>query len=218
MNSPEAVLFDFDGVLAETENVHVAAWERLFGAMGWDVDPATCARAAEEDDRAFLADVFAGRGVVEGDVEGWVRRKRDLTREILGDAPRLHRGVARLVAALRGRARLAVVSTTWRENIDAVLGPAGLRDAFELIVAKEDVRSVKPDPEAYRTAVEGLGVPAQAAVAVEDSPTGLASARAAGVRVVLVGHRRPEGPWAEGSPFLTDLRDTRRVLRALGLS
>src|SRR4051794_725318 len=47
---PRAVFFDFDGVLADTENIHIAAWERTFGDLGWDVPPADCARAAEVDD------------------------------------------------------------------------------------------------------------------------------------------------------------------------
>ena len=66
-----AVLFDFDGVIADTENVHVAAWQRTFGLMGWIESDEVCARAAEIDDRAFVREVFARRKI-EGDVEGWV--------------------------------------------------------------------------------------------------------------------------------------------------
>src|SRR5947208_1861258 len=113
---PRAVLFDFDGVIADTENIHIASWERTFGLLGLDVPAGACVRAAEVDDRAFLAEVFAGKQVGDGDIAGWVRRKQDLTVALLADAPRVYPGVVPLVQGLRGRVRLAVVSTTWREN------------------------------------------------------------------------------------------------------
>ena len=158
MPAPRAVLFDFDGVIADTENVHVAAWERTFGAMGWDVPAEQCARAAEIDDRAFLAEVFAERKIEEGDLDGWVARKQRLAAAMLADEPRLYPGVAELVGRLAGRARLAVVSTARREDIRGVLRAGGLLDAFAAIVGKEDVRATKPDPEPYRAALERLGV------------------------------------------------------------
>lgn len=217
MNDPRAVLFDFDGVLADTENVHVVAWERVFHDMGWAVEPEVCARAAEEDDRAFLSGLFSDRGLDDGDVDGWVGRKQAITKAVLADAPRLYPGAAQLIRSLSGRSRLAVVSTTWRENITDVLATSGLLEAFELIVGKEDVESVKPDPEAYRTALARLGIAPGDAVALEDSPGGLASAEAAGVRVVVVGHHRPHGDWVGEATYLANLSDLDAVLQALGV-
>ena len=213
-----AVLFDFDGVIADTENVHVAAWQRTFGVMGWTETDEACARAAEIDDRAFVAEVFARRKIEGGDVEGWVARKQELTLKLLADAPRVYRGVAALVERLRGRVRLGVVTTTWRGNAEAVLEASGLAKAFEFVVGKEDVKAPKPDPEGYRLAVAKLKLPAKDVVALEDSPNGLAAARGAGVRVVAVGHRRAEGPWAGNAPFVAGLVDLPRVLDALGLA
>jgi HAD superfamily hydrolase (TIGR01509 family) len=212
-----AVLFDFDGVLADTENAHVVAWERTFARMGWAVPPDVCARAAEVDDRDFLRDLFAERKIEGGAVAGWVERKQALTRQILADAPWVYPGVPALLERLaRGGSRLAVVSGTWRENVEAVLGPLRLRPAFEILVGKEDVDRPKPDLQAYLVALERLKVPAAQVVAVEDSPTGIVAARAAGVPVVAVGHRRPWGDWTEGALYLPDLADLPRALKALG--
>lgn len=213
-----AVLLDFDGVLADTENVHIVAWERTFARLGWDVAPEVCARAAEEEDRLFLAEVFRSREIEDGDVEGYVRLKQTLTRAMLQDAPRVFPGVVELARRLQGKARLAVVTTTWRENVEVVLASAGLGGAFEVIVAKEDAKRAKPDPEPYKIALKRLGVSAGSAVALEDSPTGLASARAAGVRVVAVGHRRPAGEWTAEAAFVTDLRETEAVVRVIGVA
>src|SRR3954454_15190601 len=88
MSSPSrAVCFDFDGVLADTENVHVAAWQRTLARFGWEVSDEVCARSMEEDDRAFLAGIFTRRKIEGGDVEGWVRTKQVLTRSLLSESP-----------------------------------------------------------------------------------------------------------------------------------
>jgi HAD superfamily hydrolase (TIGR01509 family) len=215
---PRAVLFDFDGVIADTENVHVAAWQRTFAAMGWEVSDELCARAMELDDRHFLAGVFARRGVGDGDVEGWVRRKQELTHQLLTDSPRVYPGVAALVERVKakGPVKLAVVTTTWRANVVTVLKSSGLYPAFSLIVGKESVRATKPDPEPYRLAVESLKVRPSEAVALEDSESGLTSARLAGVRAVAVGHRHPLGAWIGKSEYVPDFSSTALVMVMLG--
>ena len=60
----KAILLDFDGVIAETENHHIAAWQRTLSALGWQVSDEVAARSAEIDDREFLVELFAGRGIV----------------------------------------------------------------------------------------------------------------------------------------------------------
>jgi HAD superfamily hydrolase (TIGR01509 family) len=211
-------MFDFDGVLADTENVHVAAWERTFALMNLDVPPEVCARAAEEDDRPFLGSIWEAEGIEGGDLDGWVGRKQALTLRMLADWPRLYPGVPELVGRLRGRARLAVVSGTCRENVRVVLDAAGLVDAFDLIVGKEDIRRPKPAPDPYRLALRRLEVEAGDAITLEDSPTGLASALAAGVRAVAIGHRREPGAWSRDVPFLHGLDDVEQALRVIGFA
>jgi HAD superfamily hydrolase (TIGR01509 family) len=213
----QALLFDFDGVIADTENVHVAAWQRTFAALGWEVADDVCARAAEEDDRDFLASLFTERGIAGGDVAGWALRKQELAIALLTDSPRIYPGVAALAQAVRGRVALAVVTGTWRANVEAVLGATGLAGAFDLIVAKEDVAAVKPAPDCYALALKRLRVAPAAAVALEDSPAGIAAAQGAGVRCVAVGHRRPRGDWIGSAEYLADLAETAGVLAVLGL-
>jgi beta-phosphoglucomutase len=215
---PRAVLFDFDGVLADTENIHVAAWERTFADLGWVVPDEVCARAMEVEDRLFLAEIFASRKIEGGDVEGWVRRKQRLTAAMLADSPRIYPGAAELVRRLSGRVRIGIVSTTWRENLDVVLAASGLADAFEVLVGKEDVAAAKPDPEAYVLALERLRLPAGAAVALEDSESGLQAARGAAIRAIAVGHRKPPGEWVGPSQYVPDLTEASNLIGLLGLA
>jgi beta-phosphoglucomutase len=213
----KAVLLDFDGVIAETANHHIAAWQRTLSTLGWQISDEVAARSTEIDDRDFLVELFAGRGIVSHKIEEWVRRKQILTVQMLKESPRLYPGVVELIRLLGAKAKLAVVSGTWRENIQVVLGAAGLYDCFETIVGKEDVTSVKPAPDAYLLALKQLRVPATAAVAIEDSPSGLLSARAAGIRVVAVGHRHPFGDWVGDSLYVSGFEPVQSLLRNLGL-
>lgn len=213
-----AVLFDFDGVLANTANVHVAAWERTLETMGWTVDPATCEQAAHIDDRLFLGNLFQQRGITQGDLDGWVRRKQDLTRALLADAPRLFPGTRELVGQLHSSGiTLGVVSTTWRENIETVLHATSLRHAFTLVITKEDVTQPKPAPDGYLKAARRLDLPPERIVAFEDSETGIRSARDAGMRVIAVGHGRPEGPWCLDAPFVAALANRHSCLALLSM-
>ena len=216
MPSPKAVLFDFDGVIADTENVHVAAWERVFARMGLDVSPDQCVRSAEIDDRDFLTKILASKKIEEGAVEGWVGRKQELTEMMLKDQPSLYPGVVELIQRLEGRASLGIVSTARRADIELVLKAGGIAGAFAVIVAKEDVSATKPDPESYRTALELLAVSREEVVAIEDSATGLSAAESAGVRCLAVGHKHANRVWAGDSLFLEDLADTGAVLAVLG--
>ncbi|WP_152051087.1 HAD family hydrolase [Tautonia marina] len=216
MPRPRAVLFDFDGVLADTENVHVASWERIFAVMGLEVTPEQCSRAAEIDDRAFLTEILTAKKIEDAAIEGWVGRKQELAAAMLGDEPRLYPGVAELVRRLEHQVVLAVVTSARREDVDSVLRSGGIAGAFSTVVSKEDVTRTKPDPEPYRTALERLGVARQEAVVLEDSAAGLASARAAGLRSIAIGHRHTKGVWVGESTFLEDLADVDGVLFALG--
>ncbi len=213
--APKAILLDFDGVIAETENHHIAAWQRTLSALGWQVSDAVAAISAEVNDREFIKDLFATRGLPAVKVEEWVRRKQTLTIRMLENSPRVYPGVVELVRKLRGRVRLAIVSGTWRENIEAVLDAVGLAGAFETIVAKEDVKAVKPDPEAYLLALRQLELPPNSAVAFEDSPSGLAAARAAGISVIAVGHRRAFGDWVGNAAYISGLEPVEGLLKHL---
>ena len=97
--------------------------------------------------------------------------------------------------------------------------PRALADAFDVIVGKDDVTAGKPAPDAYQLALKRLRLVARSTVALEDSPTGLASARAAGIRAIAVGHNRPFGEWVGDATYVSELPATGpwRLLQHLGL-
>ena len=135
---------------------------------------------------------------------------------MLRDAPRVYPGVQELVRQLRGRVRLAVVAGAWRENIEVVLSTSGLLAAFELIVGKEDVRSVEPDPEAYLLALSRLGRSARR----NRGDRGFSNRpgrRPCRRDPESPRHRREFGGWVGDSTYFSGLEPVSGLLRHLGL-
>ena len=118
------------------------------------------------------------------------RRKNAIYAELVGSGRiALREGVLALMQQCRERGvRMGLATTTSRSNVDALLRASlgdGWRDRFAAIVCGEDVRHKKPDPEVYRQALQALGIDALRAVAIEDSPGGVAAARGADIPVIV---------------------------------
>ena len=105
--------------------------------------------------------------------------------EVRGGAAPLA-GAAELVADLRGRRPLGVASNSPRELVEAALGVSGLADSFDAVLTGDDVERPKPAPDIYLRACELLGARPSDSIALEDSPTGVAAGRAAGLFVIGV--------------------------------
>jgi beta-phosphoglucomutase len=175
-----ALLLDFNGTLSEDEPLLCRIFQELFEEAG---KPLT-----EEEYYAELAG-FSDREVIHRwlgrNDPGLEQRKIDRYREladgstVTNDAREAVREASELVA-------LGVVSGSARAEIEPVLEAAGIRDAFAVIVALDDIGRGKPDPEGYLVALHLLGVAASEAAAVEDSEAGVAAAKAAGLYTVGV--------------------------------
>ena len=234
MSRVKALLWDVDGTLAETErDGHRVAFNLAFEAMGlpWRWDEARYGELlAVSGGRERLLHDMQHRGdapVLAGEREALARevhaRKNALYAELVGDARiALRPGVLALIEqGLARGVRMAIATTTSRSNLDALmrvhLGPRWAQ-AFAITVCGEDVRRKKPDPEVFLSALAGLELPALSTVAIEDSPGGVAAARAADVPVVVTrsayfGASTIEGAIAIG-PGLQTRRGWRPALAA----
>jgi HAD superfamily hydrolase (TIGR01509 family) len=182
----EAILFDFDGVLVDSEPVHFECWRQVLRPFGieldWDVYRA---RFIGISDLAMLEELAKLREPPV-DVELLWReypRKRALFRERMLGGSAITPAVRDLLAGLDGM-RLAVVSSSGRDEIEPILTAGGIRPCFGALVCREDVTEYKPAPAPYLKAAELLEV--RRALVVEDSAAGIASGRAAGFDVLEV--------------------------------
>jgi HAD superfamily hydrolase (TIGR01509 family) len=178
LSSPKAVVFDCDGLLVETESRWTIAEVELFERYGKTFTP--------EHKRAILGKSMGVAGRVMEPLLDQPGRGLELWAELVElVAPLMHDadpmpGAVEVVRALD--LPMAVASSSPRKLVDAALGAAGL--AFEVSVAGDEVPHPKPSPDLYLEACRRLGVAPADAVAVEDSGTGVAAAKAAGLYVV----------------------------------
>lgn len=197
----KALLWDVDGTLAETErDGHRVAFNQAFEALGlpwrWDETRYGALLAVTGGRERLLADMAtrSDAPVSAGEREALARELHTLKNRRYADLVRsgglpLRPGVRELIdeAAAQGL-RQAITTTTSRSNVDALLGVhlgPRWRERFVAVVCGEDVQRKKPDPEVFRLALQALGLPPLATLALEDSPGGVAAARAADVPVVV---------------------------------
>jgi HAD superfamily hydrolase (TIGR01509 family) len=230
---PEAVVFDVDGTLAETErDGHRVAFNRAFAEHGlpvfWDIDHYGCLLAVTGGRRRIVADL--ARREETADLAADETALEELARTVHRTKTRLfaeevHRGaitprpgVRALVADLTAHGVPVAVATTgsraWAEPlVEQLLGPGTARVA----VFGDDVRALKPDPEAYLLALRRLGVAAGWTVAVEDAAPGLAAARAAGLATVVVTNYYTRTHDLRGAALVREEFDRPRPLTAIAL-
>ena len=185
-----ALIFDFDGLILDTETPLKVSWESIYEQYGLTV-------AAEE---------WAGLlGAYADPPQAYDLLEKHLDRPVDRDALRSERlrhelellahedvlpGVRRLIAEARDRGvRLAVASSSDRTWVEGHLARLGLRPSFDAVLCAEDVAQTKPAPDLYISALEGLGVSAVDAIALEDSVHGAQAAKRAGLVCVVIPNR-----------------------------
>ncbi|MBP1634462.1 MAG: HAD-superfamily hydrolase, subfamily variant 3 [Acidobacteria bacterium] len=184
--SVEAVIFDMDGVLLDSEPVHYDATCALLAERGIAYTPAAGEEFFGCTDRDVFRVLKARYGLPEDEdalIAGWIGHV--LPRLATGVRPLP--GVPEVVFELRSRGlRLALASASTRRVIAASLEALGLSDAFETRVTGDDVKQGKPSPEIFLEATRRLALPPSACLVVEDSYNGLQAARAAGIPCAVV--------------------------------
>ena len=207
-----AVVFDFNGTLSDDEPVLCEIWQALFAERG-----VALSREDYFGTYAGLADFeIAERGLGVGgeELETVLAERVRRYRERVGDGSTVGDGMREAVRFAASRIPVAVVSGAAREEIETVLAAAGLAEAVAVVVAAEDVRAGKPDPEGYLGAAEALGVDPSALLVFEDSEYGVRAAKAAGARcIALRGTTAPER--LAGADELVDRIDRTLVERLL---
>jgi beta-phosphoglucomutase len=181
-----SILFDFNGTISDDEPLLCAIFQELFAQVGRPLSEREYFdRLAGLADREIVS-MWLGR-----EDDHIVARKIELYRERVADGRTVDEETRAAIRLAVEQAPAAVVSGASRDEIEPVLAAAGLAGAFTAVVAMEDVDRGKPDPAGYRRALELLGIEARAAVAIEDSPPGVAAAKAAGLRCAALTRTFP---------------------------
>ncbi len=186
----EAIVFDFDGVIVDSEPLHHRAFAEVFATLGLDVDYDRYIReyiGFDDRDAIRHACRTVGKPLVDRTMRRLLAEKAAAFDRIVARGVAPIDGAIELVRAAAGRWPIAIASGALRSDIDLIL-PAlnddDLAACFAAIVTADDVARSKPDPATYLKAAERLGAAPAVCLAIEDTPTGLASAKAAGMRTL----------------------------------
>jgi HAD superfamily hydrolase (TIGR01509 family) len=183
----KGIVFDFDGVILETEGPIFQSWQEVFANFGFplpfEVWASTIGTADAEFQPASALEKLVGRALDWTQLEP-ARHAREMA---LIEAQPLLPGVEQVLAdARRLKLKLGVASSSSRRWVEGHLRRRGLLDYFQAVRTSDDVRLTKPHPELYQAVLAALDVPARQALAVEDSTHGIRAAKAAGLRCVAV--------------------------------
>ena len=207
----QAIVFDFDGVIADSEPLHLRAFQKTLQEQGLELSTRDYyTHYLGYDDKGLFEALARDRAVSmsDGQVASLVARKATALQELLRDERVLFPGAAEFIRAAAEKVPIAIASGALRHEILDILEEAGLGGLFAAVVAAGDTLHSKPSPAPYRLAFEQLqlsagNLDARRCVAIEDSHWGIESARGAGLRCVGVAtsYSREE---LRGAEFVVD--------------
>ena len=205
--SKKAVLWDMNGVIANTKQFYIAAWRETFAKR--KLKP-----AKGDFDRLFgarndlVARKFLGEGLPEEDIKIIAQEKEANFRRMIKGNIKVLPGVIKLLNTLKkGKFKLALASSAPRESIDLVNKELNTGLYFDCIVSGEETANNKPDPQIYLLAAEKLGAQPEDCIVIEDSPFGIKAAKAAGMRCLAITNTYSEESLRKADKIASSLED-----------
>jgi beta-phosphoglucomutase len=197
-----AVIFDFDGIIVDTEPLHYKAFQEVLVPMGlgysWDE---YLRHYIGFDDRDAFRESFsaAGREIGDAELHLLIEEKGRAFQCAIAAGVEPYPGVVELIRAIAGNLPLALCSGALPGDIEPIIEQLGIASLFDVVVTAADVQASKPDPASYaltvarlQTAFPDRGITPGNCLAIEDTPAGIASATGAGLRVLAVTNSYPE--------------------------
>jgi len=219
MATLHALIFDFDGVIADTEPLHFAGFKKTLAEIGIELTESDYyANYLGYDDRGcFLAALQAHqRATDQLTIQRFMQRKARAYLESVTEHLVIFPGVSEFVREAAATYPLAIASGALRHEIELILEQAGLRKEFLHITSAEDVTRGKPDPQPFLSALAGLNasrpsasIDAGACLVIEDSIPGIRGAKSAGMRVLAVANTHTVQDLHEAHAVTHSLADVR---------
>ncbi|NWF77431.1 MAG: HAD-IA family hydrolase [Chloroflexi bacterium] len=203
--SKKAILWDMDGVIADSGSLHFAAWQETFAKRGvkFTQEDFTRLFGTRND---FIIGSIMGKELPEEDVKIMVQEKEENFRWKATGSIKPFPGVVRLLNAIKkGNFKVVLVSSAPKENIDLVLRELSLEGIFDCIVFGQEVSESKPSPQIYLLAAQKLGVTPNDCLVVEDSPLGVKAAKIAGMKCLAITNTHPRQELQEADKVVDSL-------------
>ncbi len=191
----KAIIFDFDGIITDSEPVHLRMFQKVLGEMGLTISEKDYYDIyLGMDDKGCFSTVLRSNGIESNfeHIQSLIDKKTVYLMDYIKDNLFIYPGVVEFIENSSKKYLLAIASGALRHEIEFILEGAGIRSAFNIIVSAEDVSEGKPNPECFIMALDRLneisGQPITTAdcLVVEDSIAGIEAAKAAGMRCAAV--------------------------------
>ena len=184
----KAVIFDFDGVLVDSEKANIEAAVATFKELELPLSEVEIQSIPGRSSVDFIPLFLENRNIADSSVHRLVWEKnKDNYDKIWDEAVSLTPGVNQLISSLKENGKVLAIATTNRQvTVEKFFRKFGFRQSFSAIITGEDVTKRKPDPEVYLLVAQKLGVNTNEAIAVEDTEVGIKSAKAAGLKCIAV--------------------------------
>lgn len=214
-----AIVFDFDGVIADAEPLHFAVFREVLRHDGIYISKEEYyERYLALDDRSFFIKVLkdSKKDFDNLMVEDYIEKKSMLFDKYLKEDIKLFPGVREFVNMLNGKYLLAIGSGAWKHEIEFILQNAGIREKFLVIVSAEDVEKCKPDPEVFLKVLQRINenlkpesntVSPSECLVIEDSFSGIRAAKTAKMKSLAVTNSYPSEKLSEADLVVNSLED-----------
>jgi beta-phosphoglucomutase len=223
-----AVIFDFDGIIVDSEPLILTLTQQMAAMEGWSVSEEEYYRDyLALDDRGVIEYLYASHGkpvdrARRDELADWkCQRYEEIIREGLPPIP----GAAEFITELARHYPLAIASGSLLSEIHHLLTKMGLREKFSVLATADDCQRSKPDPEVYLTALSRLralpnfrdeSLQSEECLAIEDAPLGVVAAQAAGLKCLALTHSRPAAELQHADLIASEFADVDlRSVRAL---
>lgn len=183
----KAVIFDWDGTLADTTEAVVQSFQKVLTEAGCIVSNEFVIRRMGIGTKKTILEAFreCNMRVDVSTLERLAEEKIDIQAS-LGDIVSLFEGAKELLEALQGRVKIGLATMSHRKVVDTLLAEKKIRAYFDVVVSADEITKPKPDPEVFLAAASELGVAAEDCVVFEDSVFGVRAAKAAEMKCVAV--------------------------------
>ena len=191
MAEGEAVIWDMDGVIADTAPYHFSAWQEIFRKRGAEFTIEDFKHSFGLRNDTIIRNIL-WEETAQGETEAIAQEKEETFRSMIGQKIKPLPGAVELIKSLReNRFKIAIASSAPMENIQLITGSLGIDNCFQSIVTGQDVTEGKPSPQGFLLAAQRLGVEPKNCLVIEDAVAGVTAAKRAGMPCLAITNTHP---------------------------
>ncbi len=186
ISNKKAVIWDMDGVIADTAQYHLKGWQIVFRKRGANYTEEDFRRNTGKRSDTIIKSVL-GRKIKQGEIMAIIREKDETFRQLMGQNIRPLPGVLKLITSLKEHGfKIAIASSAPTDNIQLITRSLKIHNRFDAIISGWEVNKGKPYPQTFLLAAEKLGVEAEDCIVIEDAISGVTASKRAGMRCIAV--------------------------------